>query len=176
MNFRGEFHRNKHRRLQHRIDIAIGIAIVAILWTFVGWAIVRAVDKLPQIQSEDNFTNTLPQANEKESYTIQAIVTAYNTVPSQTDDDNCISASGDDICGRKDVVACDKSIRYGTPVRILGKVYICLDRMADRFHGNRFDISFDKDIAGAISFGIKKIDVRIYENAPVYGNTVSATR
>ena len=91
-----------------------------------------------------------------------AHVTAYNTVEGQTDDTPCISASGDNICGRDDVVACPTSLPLGALVEINGKVYECLDRTNPRFNG-RFDISFDKDVQGALAWGIKKVEVKIID-------------
>lgn len=99
--------------------------------------------------------------NEK-SKTITATVTAYNTVPWQTDDSPCIAASGDNICGRSDVIACPRRIPLGTTVLVDEKKYICLDRTAKRYD-NRFDISFDKNISGAREFGVRELVVEIIE-------------
>lgn len=92
---------------------------------------------------------------------IKARVTGYNTVEAQTDQTPCISATGDDICGRNDVVACPRNLKLGTKVEIDGKTYFCLDRTAKKFDG-RFDISCDKDFAcpGKVT-GTK--EVKIYE-------------
>lgn len=79
-------------------------------------------------------------------------ITGFNTVPEQTDSSPCISASGDNICGRDDVVACPREYPFGTIFVIDGKDYVCLDRTAKKYN-NRLDISFDKDIIGAIQFG-----------------------
>lgn len=75
---------------------------------------------------------------------VHAFVTGYNTVAAQTDQTPCIAASGADICGRYDVVACPRRIPFGTLVEIRGAVYVCEDRTARKFDG-RFDISCDKD-------------------------------
>ena len=75
---------------------------------------------------------------------IEAYVTGYNTVPQQTDDTPCIAASGSDICGRRDAVACPPLLKLGTAVEINGKKYICEDRTAPKFR-DRFDINCDKD-------------------------------
>lgn len=82
---------------------------------------------------------------------VLATITAYNTVPWQTDDTPCLGAGGD-ICGRNNVVACPRSIPLGTWVIIDDIYYQCLDRMNIRYT-ERFDISFDKDIEGAKEFG-----------------------
>lgn len=82
---------------------------------------------------------------------VLATITAYNTVPWQTDDTPCLGAGGN-ICGRNNVVACPRSIPLGTWVIIDDTYYECLDRLAVKYD-DRFDISFDKDIQGAKEFG-----------------------
>jgi hypothetical protein len=75
-----------------------------------------------------------------------AYVTGYNTVPEQTSPTPCIAASGGNICGRTDVVACPRSISLGSFLQIRGATYICKDRLAKKYD-SRFDISCDKDFA-----------------------------
>jgi len=76
---------------------------------------------------------------------VRAYVTGYNTVPAQTDSTPCIAASGADICGRRDAVACPTRIGLGTVVEIRGTTYVCEDRLARKYN-TRFDISCDKDV------------------------------
>lgn len=94
--------------------------------------------------------------------TVTAVVTAYNTVEWQTDASPCLAASGDNICGRDDVVACPRNVPLGTKVLINEKEYICLDRTAGKFDG-RFDLSFDKDIDAARQWGVKRLSVTILQ-------------
>jgi hypothetical protein len=75
---------------------------------------------------------------------VRAYVTGYNTVAGQTDSTPCLAASGANICGRHDAVACPRHIDLGTVVEINGSTYICEDRLAKKFD-SRFDISCDKD-------------------------------
>jgi 3D (Asp-Asp-Asp) domain-containing protein len=75
---------------------------------------------------------------------MEAYVTGYNTVRAQTEGDPCIAASGANICGRRDTVACPRIFDLGTVVEINGRIYVCEDRTALRFKG-RFDINCDKD-------------------------------
>jgi hypothetical protein len=75
---------------------------------------------------------------------VHAYVTGYNTVPGQTDDTPCIAASGANICGRTNAVACPRRISLGTFLVIRGEIYICEDRLAKKYD-SRFDISCDKD-------------------------------
>lgn len=75
---------------------------------------------------------------------VRAHVTGYNTVPAQTDSTPCIAASGANICGRRDAVACPRHISLGTVIEIRGTTYVCEDRLAKKYDA-RFDISCDKD-------------------------------
>jgi 3D (Asp-Asp-Asp) domain-containing protein len=90
----------------------------------------------------------------------QFIVTGYNTLEAQTDSSPCISASGDNICGRDDVCACPPKYPFKTRFLINGKEYTCLDRTGSQAP-NHIDISFDKDLASAKQWGVKKLDVKI---------------
>jgi hypothetical protein len=88
---------------------------------------------------------TSADLNTPQSYqSVRAFVTGYNTVPGQTDDTPCIAASGANLCGRHDAVACPRHIGLGTVVEIRGTTYVCEDRTARKFN-SRFDISCDKD-------------------------------
>src|SRR5215471_21028408 len=77
---------------------------------------------------------------------VRAYVTGYNTVPGQTDDTPCTAASGANICGRADAVACPRQIGLGTRIEIRGSSYVCEDRLAKKYD-SRFDISCDKDLS-----------------------------
>jgi hypothetical protein len=99
---------------------------------------------------------------EKEPTKMYAWTTGYNTVREQTDSTPCISANGQNICGVKNVVACPRWIDLGTQVKIGDKYYWCVDRLATKYD-DRFDISFDKDIQGALEYGKQYKEVIIYE-------------
>jgi hypothetical protein len=75
---------------------------------------------------------------------VRAYVTGYNTVPEQTSPTPCIAASGTNICGRTDAVACPRHISLGTVLQIRGTLYVCEDRLAKKYD-SRFDISCDKN-------------------------------
>jgi|GEM_PF-3462756 len=94
--------------------------------------------------------------------TTYAYVSGYNTLPYQTDSTPCIAASGDDICGRTDVVACPRYIPLRTWIKIDGKYYQCLDRLNIKYD-DRFDISFDKDVDGALAWGLQYKEILIIE-------------
>ena len=84
-----------------------------------------------------------PPARKLDLY-MEAYITGYNTVRGQTDDTPCIAASGANICGRRNTVACPRLFDLGTIVEINGRKYVCEDRTAAKFKGN-FDINCDKD-------------------------------
>ena len=75
---------------------------------------------------------------------VETYVTGYNTVPGQTDYTPCIAASGANICGRRDAIACPPLLPLGAIVEIKGKKYVCEDRIARKYQA-RFDINCDKD-------------------------------
>jgi hypothetical protein len=99
---------------------------------------------------------------------VRAFVTGYNTVTAQTDDTPCIAASGANICGRHDAVACPRVIDLGTVVEIRGTTYVCEDRTARKYN-SRFDISCDKDTScpyEVAGWAIVKIYPRAATSAP----------
>jgi len=131
------------------VKIMIGILFLSGL--LIGLAIGTGKECVKESQRSDMFISAYSSPiliKEK----VNAVVTAYNTVPEQTWGDPCISASGDNICGMKNVVACPRSIPLGTWVIIDDNYYQCLDRLAVKYD-DRFDISFDKDIQSAKEFG-----------------------
>lgn len=126
------------------------------------WRIILIILILPFTYTKTEWKRPRVEIQYDLNYTeIEAIVTAYNTVPEQTDGNPCIAAGGY-ICGRDDVVACPVKYPLGTRVNIAGKMYECLDRTAPKY-GNRFDISFDKDLEGARNWGKKLLSIKIYE-------------
>lgn len=83
--------------------------------------------------------------NPRKISTFKATVTAYNSVPEQTDGEPCIAADGTDIClalehGERACAA--NSLRFGTRLVIPG-IGECVvrDRTASRF-GSRIDVYF----------------------------------
>src|ERR1051326_7695321 len=102
--------------------------IIVVLFIVGGWVSAQGASFVPSVRFHD----------------VHAYVTGYNTVPGQTDDTPCIAASGANICGRHDAVACPRQIGLGTVVEIRGTTYVCEDRTARKFN-SRFDISCDKN-------------------------------
>ena len=140
-------------------DLFTKIMILFLIGLLVGLAISSGKECPEYYNRQDSFLTTYnsPILIKEQTY---ATITAYNTVPEQTWGDPCISASGDNICGKKNVVACPRSIPLGTCVIIDNDYYQCLDRLALKYD-DRFDISFDKDIEGAKEFGKQNKEVLI---------------
>ena len=140
-------------------DLFTKIMILFLIGLLVGLAISSGKECPEYYNRQDSFLTTYnsPILIKEQTY---ATITAYNTVPEQTWGDPCISASGDNICGKKNVVACLRSIPLGTWVIIDNECYQCLDRLALKYD-DRFDISFDKDIEGAKEFGKQNKEVLI---------------
>ena len=107
---------------------------------------------------------------------VHAYVTGYNTVPEQTSPTPCIAASGANICGRTDVVACPRHISLGTYLAIRGVTYVCEDRLAKKYD-SRFDISCDKDM-DCPSQVTGWVDIQVFSEDPckLPTTTVAAAR
>lgn len=88
-----------------------------------------------------------------------AETTAYNTVEGQCDSSPCFGASGKNICGRNDTLACPRKYKLGSRFEIYGKVWVCEDRTNKKFDG-RFDLNFDKDVEGAKKYGLRLIVIK----------------
>lgn len=96
---------------------------------------------------------------------IKAKVTAYNSVPWQTDDTPCIAANGENICEllAKGDRSCAAALPFGTKLDI-PKVGICTvrDRLAKRF-SNRVDVYMGgKDqIKAAQEWGVQSLTITV---------------
>jgi len=91
-------------------------------------------------------------------------VTAYNSVPEQTDSTPCIAADGTNICRRAaagEKICAANWAPIGTRLRIQGwGTCTVADRMNDRYPA-RVDIFMDKDLTGAIRWGARRIRVEV---------------
>jgi len=138
--WRGDLaHYSRARRPRHKISVAWGVAgsIWALAAGTLGWVVESSKHAAPLAIHQESH-------EEDEARALQAYITGYNTVPSQTSSHPCMAASGAYICGRRDVVACPSGLRFGAIVEIRGHAYVCEDRTADKYD-TRFDISCDKD-------------------------------
>jgi 3D (Asp-Asp-Asp) domain-containing protein len=106
-----------------------------------------------------NYSIRLPEPNERTArYTVNITVTAYNSLPWQTDDTPCIAASGMDVCERnaEDIIATNFAhLPFGTRVKLPDlygdRVFRVEDRMNKRYN-QRADI-WMKEYSDAKSFG-----------------------
>jgi hypothetical protein len=94
-----------------------------------GLAAVARLHQFDPLHSPSPISSSQAAPDEPEIY-IETYVTGYNTVRAQTDDTPCIGASGANICGRRDTVACPPLLKLGATVEIRGKKYVCEDRTA----------------------------------------------
>lgn len=100
--------------------------------------------------------------NEKEKKRMVREVSAYNSVPEQTDSTPCISADGSDICQRHkkgECIVASNAYPLNTRLRIesIGDCTVA-DRMHPRF-GHRVDVFMDKDVHGAKNFGVRRLSI-----------------
>jgi 3D (Asp-Asp-Asp) domain-containing protein len=110
----------------------------------------------------------LPQNNGLlTKYTVNTVLTAYNSDIGQTDDSPCITASGFDVCkhGAEDTVAIN-GYRMGTRVRfpeLFGdRVFVVRDRMNARYNSTHVDV-WMLSKADAKSFGIKSAKMEVLD-------------
>jgi hypothetical protein len=111
-------------------------------------------------QRSDNFISSINSPLFVKDKTM-ASISAYNSVPEQTDNTPCLGAGGH-ICGRDDVVA-NNCLPIGTMVQIDGKIYEVYDRMNSRYGCEYFDIYMGMDVEGAIEFGRQYKEVIILQ-------------
>ncbi len=137
---------------------------------------VPATPQLPYIAGKIEYLKAysyhiprLPGTAEKREarYTYKIWMTAYNSLPGQTDSTPCITASGMDVCerDREDIIATNfLRLPFGTKVRFPelygSKIFTVQDRMNSRYWKNA-DIWL-KDYAEAKSFGRKWTTIEIF--------------
>jgi len=93
-------------------------------------------------------------------------VTAYNSLPEQTDDTPCITANGFNVCEHdiEDTIAAN-FLKFGTKVRIPelfgDRIFIVRDRMNQRF-SDRVDV-WMKDYEEARKLGKQNVQIEVIE-------------
>src|SRR5437764_8474277 len=80
-----------------------------------------APNKPATLTSDPALLSREEQPSRKLDIYIETYVSGYNTVAQQTDDTPCIAASGSNICGRPDAVACPPLLKLGTAVESAAK-------------------------------------------------------
>jgi len=119
-------------------------------------------------ESDWNYSIRLPETNSKEPrYTVNITVTAYNSLPWQTDDTPCIAASGMDVCERnaEDIIATNFAhLPFGTKIKLPDlygdRVFRVEDRMNKRYY-QRADI-WMKEYADAKAFGKRWTKMEVF--------------
>jgi 3D (Asp-Asp-Asp) domain-containing protein len=93
-------------------------------------------------------------------------ITAYNSLPEQTNDQPCITANGFNVCehGLEDTIAAN-FLRFGTKVRIPDlfgdRIFIVRDRMNKRYP-DRVDV-WMLEKSDAIAFGLRRVTIEVLE-------------
>ncbi len=124
----------------------------------------------PQTTSADfastaNASYVAKVANEAQNIkTIKVVVTAYASVPEETDDTPFITASGKYV---RDGIIANNMLPFGTKIKIPklygDKIFTVEDRMASYKSKYHFDI-WMPSVPLAVNFGIKTAEIEILEN------------
>lgn len=123
------------------------------LWKWMDWSLEDIKEQVEQLRTE----------NEKlKGRTVT--VSAYNSVPEQTDSSPCISADGSNICNRYakgERICATNDWKLGTRLKIKGLGdCVVADRMNRRYTGTgRIDWYMGMDVQGARQFGLKHLNV-----------------
>lgn len=100
--------------------------------------------------------------DQKPDRVMTAVITAYNSVPGQTDDSPFIAATGKRV--HDSMIAANK-LPFGTKVvmrSLFGdKVFIVEDRMNSRYGLGRIDV-WMASVPDARQFGVQRVEVEIY--------------
>lgn len=122
-----------------------------------------------EVQNESMPYGDFPESGRAEPrYLTTMSISAYNSVPWQTDATPCIGAQGTDICEIYETgenVCAANFVPLGTILQVegLGECTV-RDRMNARYY-YRVDWYMGMDIAGARQFGVQKRAVSIYPSA-----------
>jgi 3D (Asp-Asp-Asp) domain-containing protein len=114
---------------------------------------------------------SFPEADDRAPVkTVWVVVTAYNSVPGQTDNSPCITANGHDLCkqyteqGFGNTIAAN-FMQFGTVVRmpeLFGdKQFVVRDRMNARYGYGRMDV-WVPTVEEARAFGVQRVKMEIY--------------
>lgn len=118
-------------------------------------------------QISDTSTQIITFVEKKTSAHLIFQVSAYNSVPGQTDSTPCLSASGENICELHEDglgICASNDYPFGTALFVegLGNCVV-LDRMNSRYTGkSRIDWFIGNDVASARRFGIQFKKVTVY--------------
>jgi 3D (Asp-Asp-Asp) domain-containing protein len=146
------------QRLKKYLYLNIHGALVYVLALLMG---VSVLVSLP-----GDFTQTFPIAQERPLFSLTVPLSAYNSLPWQTDLDPCIAASGYDLCeaNEENVVATNMvplGYRIKIPELYGDKEFTVVDRMNSRYH-YKVDL-WMREYQDAIIFGNKVALVEVYK-------------
>lgn len=127
----------------------------------------NALERYQQAHNTPQTASNTPFVLTKLGETVIREVTAYNSLPEQTDSTPCISADGTDICKRFEKgenICATNAYELGTKLYVenFGECTVA-DRMNKRF-ANRVDLFFNKDKDRAVAFGKQKLEVSLITN------------
>ncbi|MDD5110039.1 MAG: hypothetical protein PHI63_02385 [Patescibacteria group bacterium] len=158
----------KNPRHTHLPIAVLCVATAIRLWS------VPSVAAAPDLTVADPLTPLVCLAGEKPLVVLETkvvrrfktVVTAYNSLPEQTDSTPCTTANGYDLCAanEENVVAAN-FLRFGTKVRLPEysgeKIYTVQDRMHPRF-AQRVDL-WMREREDAKQFGMQTLTVEVVE-------------
>ena len=101
---------------------------------------------------------TIPEEAPLENSVLLAEVTAYSSSLDETQGDPFITASGKRV--RDGIIACPREYPFGTRFLIEGKLYVCMDRLAQKYD-HRIDI-WKPNKAEALQFGRRELPVEVF--------------
>lgn len=168
----------KRKKLLNTLDLAINfVVMVAFLANLILPKIVRAEEGLSgleyvypsQIQEVAPVAKKEALARFPESQprrpdrAVKAVITAYSSTRSQTDDDPFTAASGKKV---HDGMIAANWLPFGTKVKIPAlygdKIFVVEDRMNARYGYGRMDVWMDAPIKEVRRFGVQRVVVEVY--------------
>jgi 3D (Asp-Asp-Asp) domain-containing protein len=128
--------------------------------------IVKEIIKTSEESNQSNFLPVNPDSAIIIKKTLNLTLTAYNSLPNQTDGSPCITANGFNVCQhRKEDTVAINSLPFGAKVRIPelfgNRIFIVRDRM-NRRYTERMDI-WMLNYTDAVKFGKKIAKVEILD-------------
>lgn len=137
--YKSEYKKDKElKRLIFWIRIVLFVVILSILASFIQS---RTYYSKETENTSDSFVGIINSAH----------ITAYNSVPEQTDDTPFITASGLFVY---DGIVANNCLPFGTKVEIEGRLYEVQDRMNSRYGCEYFDIWME-DVDNSKKWGVK---------------------
>ncbi len=141
------------------------IGLIFLLGYLIGFIVghslrIEEIKKTEDLSFNDLFIGQVKPIIISKIYAL-GIITAYSSTYEETDDTPFITASG--TITRRGIIACPQKYPFGTVIEIEGEIFVCEDRMNQRFQkGNYFDIWFpDKQLA--LEFGRQQKEIIIYK-------------